>query len=64
MRISEADIRNAMTEQQRQQFQQNNERLKQIRAEYEELSEPPEPGEAWARLVHAVLNLKEFIYLR
>lgn len=62
--VSRDDIIDAMTEQQRETYREAVRMLSRTQEQLAGLPEPAQPSAAWSRVVHAVLNLKEFIYLR
>jgi len=62
--VTEEMLLAELSEQQRDELLQLRETLKTLKEQQDDLPAPHKPNEAWARLAHAIFNLKEFIYLR
>ena len=62
--VSEEMLLEALSEDQRDELTRLREQLRSQQNRLDEVPKHHEPHEAWARLAHAIFNLKEFIYLK
>ena len=62
--VSENMLQAQLDETQREELARLRKQTKNYKTDLENMPEPRGEREAWARLAHAIFNLKEFIYLR
>ncbi|MEZ6087155.1 MAG: DUF1553 domain-containing protein [Pirellulaceae bacterium] len=62
--VTDQQIEASLQDSQRQQLTKQRERLVELQQQQEALGPQPKPQQAWIDLAHALLNLKEFIYVR
>jgi hypothetical protein len=62
--LTRQEVRQALSNEERRRLEELEQRQGELQARLSELGEPLPDHAAWARLAHALFNLKEFIYIR
>jgi len=62
--VAHRDVLAALNDQDRQRVDALQGAIADGRAELEQMGEGAHPDESWARVAHALFNLKEFLYIQ